>query len=155
MKYDIIVVGSGPGGYVAAIRASQLGRKVALVERAEAGGVCLNWGCIPTKALLKSAQVYTYCKSAAHYGLDLTGEVKPDLEKIVARSRGGSRQAWRFLLGRTTSTSYRDSGRLTAPENSAWTARVQKRPSFWPRGAPAKLALLAHRRRPSPSCVRP
>ena len=55
MKYDIIVVGSGPGGYVAAIRASQLGRKVALVERAEAGGVCLNWGCIPTKALLKSA----------------------------------------------------------------------------------------------------
>ena len=59
MKYDIIVVGSGPGGYVAAIRASQLGRKVALVERAEAGGVCLNWGCIPTKALLKSAQVYT------------------------------------------------------------------------------------------------
>ena len=88
MKYDIIVVGSGPGGYVAAIRASQLGRKVALVERAEAGGVCLNWGCIPTKALLKSAQVYTYCKSAAHYGLDLTGEVKPDLEKIVTRSRG-------------------------------------------------------------------
>ena len=71
MKYDIIVVGSGPGGYVAAIRASQLGRKVALVERAEAGGVCLNWGCIPTKALLKSAQVYTYCKSAAHYGLCL------------------------------------------------------------------------------------
>ena len=61
MKYDIIVVGSGPGGYVAAIRASQLGRKVALVERAEAGGVCLNWGCIPTKALLKSAQVYTCC----------------------------------------------------------------------------------------------
>lgn len=88
MKYDIIVVGSGPGGYVAAIRASQLGRKVALVERAEAGGVCLNWGCIPTKALLKSAQVYTYCKNAAHYGLELAGEVRPDLEKIVARSRG-------------------------------------------------------------------
>lgn len=77
MKYDIIVVGSGPGGYVAAIRASQLGRKVALVERAEAGGVCLNWGCIPTKALLKSAQVYTYCKSAEHYGLTLAGEVCP------------------------------------------------------------------------------
>ena len=60
MKYDIIVVGSGPGGYVAAIRASQLGRKVALVERAEAGGVCLNWGCIQTKALLKSAQAVSY-----------------------------------------------------------------------------------------------
>ncbi|MEG1622078.1 MAG: dihydrolipoyl dehydrogenase [Alistipes sp.] len=88
MKYDIIVIGSGPGGYVAAIRASQLGKKVAIVERAEAGGVCLNWGCIPTKALLKSAQVYTYCAHAAQYGLDLSGEVKPDLSKIVARSRG-------------------------------------------------------------------
>ena len=88
MKYDIIVIGSGPGGYVAAIRASQLGKKTASVERAEAGGVCLNWGCIPTKALLKSAQVYTYCKNAAHYGLELAGEVRPDLEKIVARSRG-------------------------------------------------------------------
>ena len=85
--YDIIVIGSGPGGYVAAIRASQLGKKVALVERAELGGVCLNWGCIPTKALLKSAQVYTYCKNAAHYGVEVSGEVKPDFEKIVARSR--------------------------------------------------------------------
>lgn len=85
--YDIIVIGSGPGGYVAAIRASQLGKKVALVERAELGGVCLNWGCIPTKALLKSAQVYTYCKNAAHYGVEISGEVKPDFEKIVARSR--------------------------------------------------------------------
>lgn len=85
--YDIIVIGSGPGGYVAAIRASQLGKKVALVEKAELGGVCLNWGCIPTKALLKSAQVYTYCKNAAHYGVEITGDVKPDFEKIVARSR--------------------------------------------------------------------
>ncbi len=87
MKYDIIVVGSGPGGYVAAIRASQLGKKVAIVEKAELGGVCLNWGCIPTKALLKSAQVYTYCKNAAHYGVAVEGDVKPDWEKIVARSR--------------------------------------------------------------------
>ena len=85
--YDIIIIGSGPGGYVASIRASQLGKKVALVEKAELGGVCLNWGCIPTKALLKSAQVYTYCKNAAHYGVEITGEVKPDFEKIVARSR--------------------------------------------------------------------
>lgn len=85
--YDIIIIGSGPGGYVAAIRASQLGKKVALVEKAELGGVCLNWGCIPTKALLKSAQVYTYCKNAAHYGVEIMGEVKPDFEKIVARSR--------------------------------------------------------------------
>lgn len=66
MKYDIIVIGSGPGGYVAAIRAAQLGKRVAVVEKSELGGVCLNWGCIPTKALLKSAQVYTYCKNAAH-----------------------------------------------------------------------------------------
>lgn len=87
MKYDILVIGSGPGGYVAAIRAAQLGRKVAIVEKSEPGGVCLNWGCIPTKALLKSAQVYTYCRNAAHYGLDVAGEVQPDLQKIVARSR--------------------------------------------------------------------
>ena len=87
MKYNIIVIGSGPGGYVAAIRASQLGKKVAIVEKAELGGVCLNWGCIPTKALLKSAQVFTYCKNAAHYGVAVEGEVKPDFEKIVARSR--------------------------------------------------------------------
>lgn len=87
MKYDIIVIGSGPGGYVAAIRASQLGKRVAIVEKAELGGVCLNWGCIPTKALLKSAQVFTYCKNAAHYGVAVEGEVKPDFEKIVARSR--------------------------------------------------------------------
>ena len=87
MKYDIIVIGSGPGGYVAAIRASQLGKKVAIVEKAELGGVCLNWGCIPTKALLKSAQVYTYCKNAAHYGVAIEGEVKPDWEKVVPRSR--------------------------------------------------------------------
>ena len=118
MKYDIIVVGSGPGGCVAAIRASQLGRKVALVERAEAGGVCLNWGCIPTKALLKSAQVYTYCKSAAHYGLDLTGEVKPDLEKIVARSRGVAETMSKgvaFLLGKNNIDLIPGFGRLTAP----------------------------------------
>ena len=87
MKYDIIVIGSGPSGYVAAIRAAQEGKKVAIVEKAELGGVCLNWGCIPTKALLKSAQVYTYCKNAAHYGVEIDGEVKPDFEKIVARSR--------------------------------------------------------------------
>ncbi len=87
MQYDIIVVGAGPGGYVAAIKAAQEGKKVALVERGELGGVCLNWGCIPTKALLKSAQVYSYCKNAATYGIDLEGEAKPNMERIVARSR--------------------------------------------------------------------
>ncbi|MFA8432933.1 MAG: dihydrolipoyl dehydrogenase [Marinifilaceae bacterium] len=88
MSYDLIVVGSGPGGYVTAIRASQLGMKVAVVERAELGGICLNWGCIPTKSLLKSAQVYDYMKHAGDYGLVIDGEAKPDFEKVVARSRG-------------------------------------------------------------------
>lgn len=118
MKYDIIVVGGGPGGYVAAIRASQLGKKVALVERAEPGGVCLNWGCIPTKALLKSAQVYTYCKAADHYGLTLSGEVTPDLEKIVARSRGvadNMSKGVAFLLKKNNIDLLQGFGRLTAP----------------------------------------
>lgn len=87
MEYDIIIIGSGPGGYVAAIRAAQLGKKVALVERAELGGICLNWGCIPTKALLKSAQVYGYVSQAQTYGIDIQGSAAPDMEKIVARSR--------------------------------------------------------------------
>lgn len=90
MRYDLIVIGSGPGGYVAAVRAAELGKRVAVVERAEAGGVCLNWGCIPTKALVKSAQVYHYCHTAVTYGVDIEGEVKPDMAKIVARSRGVS-----------------------------------------------------------------
>ena len=69
MKYDVIVLGSGPGGYVTAIRASQLGLKTAIVEREELGGICLNWGCIPTKALLKSANVFEYIQHAEEYGL--------------------------------------------------------------------------------------
>ncbi len=88
MKYDIIVIGSGPGGYVAAVRAAQAGKRTAIVEREALGGVCLNWGCIPTKALLKSASVYHYVKNAAAYGIDIEGEAKADIAKIVARSRG-------------------------------------------------------------------
>lgn len=87
MNYDLIVIGGGPAGYVGAIRAAELGAKVALVERAELGGTCLNWGCIPTKALLKSAQVYHYCKSAKTYGVAVEGDIKPDLKAMVARSR--------------------------------------------------------------------
>ena len=88
MKYDIIVIGSGPGGYVAAVRAAQAGKRTAIVEREALGGVCLNWGCIPTKALLKSASVYHYVKNAAAYGIAIEGEAKADIAKIVARSRG-------------------------------------------------------------------
>jgi dihydrolipoamide dehydrogenase len=86
MNYDVLVIGSGPGGYVAAIRASQLGMKVGVVEKENLGGICLNWGCIPTKALLKSAQVFEYASHAADYGV-LTSEVKPDFEKMISRSR--------------------------------------------------------------------
>lgn len=87
MNYDLIVIGSGPGGYVAAIRASQLGLKTAVIEKSEIGGICLNWGCIPTKSLLKSAQVFDYIKHSADYGIE-TGEVKADFTKIIERSRG-------------------------------------------------------------------
>lgn len=88
MNYDLIVIGSGPGGYVAAIRASQLGMKVGVIEKAELGGICLNWGCIPTKALMKSAQVFDYMKHAVEYGISVSAEVKPDFEAVVKRSRG-------------------------------------------------------------------
>lgn len=87
MNYDLIVIGSGPGGYVAAIRASQLGLKTAIVEKSELGGVCLNWGCIPTKALLKSAQVFDYIKHAKDYGINV-GESSSDFGAVVKRSRG-------------------------------------------------------------------
>ncbi|WPR72880.1 dihydrolipoyl dehydrogenase [Flavobacterium sp. NG2] len=86
MKYDVIVLGSGPGGYVTAIRASQLGFKVAVVEKENLGGVCLNWGCIPTKALLKSAQVFDYLKHASDYGLTVSSFDK-DFPAVVQRSR--------------------------------------------------------------------
>lgn len=101
MNYDILVLGSGPGGYVAAIRASQLGKKVAVIEKAELGGICLNWGCIPTKSLLKSAQVYNYAKHAEAYGVKIDGSVNPDLAEMVKRSRGvaeGMSKGVQFLL---------------------------------------------------------
>ena len=88
MDFDVLIVGSGPGGYVAAIRASQLGLKTAVVEKSELGGICLNWGCIPTKSLLKSAQVFDYAKHASEYGVTIEGEAKADFLKMVERSRG-------------------------------------------------------------------
>lgn len=99
-KYDLIVIGSGPGGYVAAIRASQLGMKVGVVERSELGGICLNWGCIPTKALLKSAQVFDYINHAADYGINVK-DAKADFSGMVKRSRdvaGGMSKGIQFLF---------------------------------------------------------
>ncbi|MEJ7558045.1 MAG: dihydrolipoyl dehydrogenase [Pedobacter sp.] len=99
MNYDLIVLGSGPGGYVAAIRASQLGLKTAVIERESLGGICLNWGCIPTKALLKSAQVFEYINHASDYGIQATGEA--DFAAVIKRSRGvadGMSKGVQFLM---------------------------------------------------------
>lgn len=99
-KYDVIVLGSGPGGYVTAIRASQLGFKTAVIEKENLGGVCLNWGCIPTKALLKSAQVFEYLKHAEDYGLKVEGADK-DFDAVIKRSRGvaeGMSKGVQFLM---------------------------------------------------------
>ena len=100
MNYDLIVIGSGPGGYVAAIRASQLGLKTAIVEKESLGGICLNWGCIPTKALLKSAQVFEYLNHAADYGIKVAGG-EVDFEAVIKRSRGvadGMSKGVQFLM---------------------------------------------------------
>ena len=99
-KYDLIVIGSGPGGYVAAIRASQLGMKVGVVERSELGGICLNWGCIPTKALLKSANVFEYVQHAKDYGIDIK-DATVDFDGMIKRSRdvaGGMSKGIQFLF---------------------------------------------------------
>lgn len=101
MNYDLIVIGTGPGGYVAAIRAAQLGLKVAVVERESLGGICLNWGCIPTKSLLKSAQVFEYMQHSTEYGIAIEGQAKPDFPKIIQRSRAvaeGMSKGVQFLM---------------------------------------------------------
>ncbi len=116
MSFDVIVIGSGPGGYVAAIRASQLGQKVAIVEKADLGGVCLNWGCIPTKALLKSAQVYDYIKHASDYGITVS-DSKPDFESVIKRSRGvaeGMSKGIGFLMKKNKITVINGFGKLVA-----------------------------------------
>ncbi|MES2270722.1 MAG: dihydrolipoyl dehydrogenase [Pseudomonadota bacterium] len=114
-QFDLIVLGSGPGGYVAAIRASQLGLKTAIVERESLGGICLNWGCIPTKALLRSSEIYHYMQQADKYGLSVE---KPafDIEKVVARSRGVAKQLNQGVTGlmkKNKITVYFGDGKLT------------------------------------------
>ena len=115
MDFDLIIIGSGPGGYVAAIRASQLNMKVAVVERAEIGGICLNWGCIPTKSLLKSSQVFEYITHAADYGITISGDVKPDFSAIVNRSRNvaeGMSKGVQFLFRKNNIEHIKGYGRL-------------------------------------------
>ncbi len=116
MKYDITIIGSGPGGYVAAIRASQLGLKVSIVEKAELGGVCLNWGCIPTKALLKSAQVFEYLNHAADYGIKVKGG-EADIKAIVKRSRDiadGMSKGVQFLMKKNKIDVIQGTGKIIA-----------------------------------------
>ena len=118
MNFDLVVIGSGPGGYVAAIRASQLGLKTAVVERESLGGICLNWGCIPTKSLLKSAQVYEYFLHAADYGIRIDGTVSPDFEKVVGRSRSvaeGMSKGIEFLFKKNKIEVIKGSGKLKVP----------------------------------------
>ena len=113
-RFNILVIGSGPGGYVAAVRAAQLGRSVAVVERSEIGGICLNWGCIPTKALLKSTQAYTYARHAAEYGFE-AADVKADITRMVERSRGVAAQMSKgveFLLKKNKITLIKGEGVL-------------------------------------------
>ena len=116
MDYDLIIIGSGPGGYVAAIRASQLKMKVAVIEKADLGGICLNWGCIPTKSLLKSAQVFENLNHSSDYGIKVEGSIKPDFTAIIARSRSiaeGMSKGVQFLFRKNSIEHVKGYGRLT------------------------------------------
>nr|WP_315459219.1 dihydrolipoyl dehydrogenase [uncultured Sphingorhabdus sp.] len=115
-NYDLIVLGSGPGGYVAAIRAAQLGLKTAIVERENLGGICLNWGCIPTKALLRSAEIYHYMQHAGDYGLT-AANISADIDAVVKRSRGVAKQLNQgvtHLMKKNKITVHMGDGKLTA-----------------------------------------
>jgi dihydrolipoamide dehydrogenase len=124
MAYDVIVLGSGPGGYPAAIRASQLGKKVAIVEKESLGGICLNWGCIPTKALLKSAQVFEYAKHSKDYGINIS-DATPDFSGVIGRSRGVADKMTKgiqFLMKKNKIDVIMGFGKLIAPGKLEITA---------------------------------
>src|ERR671916_2594500 len=123
-SYDVIVLGSGPGGYVAAIRAAQLGLKTAIVERENLGGICLNWGCIPTKALLRSAEVFHQIKHADAYGLSAK-DVGFDIQKVVQRSRAVAAQLNKGVTGlmkKNKIAVHMGEGKLTGPGKLTVTA---------------------------------
>jgi dihydrolipoamide dehydrogenase len=129
MAYDVIVLGSGPGGYPAAIRASQLGKKVVIVERESLGGICLNWGCIPTKALLKSAQVFEYAKHAADYGIEIN-DPKQNFGNVIKRSRGVAdkmSKGVQFLMKKNKIDMVMGTGKLLAPGKLEVTAADGKK----------------------------
>lgn len=133
MDYDLIIIGSGPGGYVAGIRASQLKMRVAIIERAEPGGVCLNWGCIPTKSLLKSAQVLEYINHASDYGIMTGGEAKADFAAVIARSRSvaeGMSKGVRFLFKKNNIVLIEGSGRLSGQNSVEVEDRDGNRKSY-------------------------
>ncbi|MGB7419978.1 MAG: FAD-dependent oxidoreductase, partial [Erythrobacter sp.] len=116
--YDVLILGSGPGGYVAAIRAAQLGLKTGIVERETLGGICLNWGCIPTKAMLRSAEIKHFMDHASDYGLKVAGAIEADLDAIVKRSRGVAKQLNQgvaHLMKKNKIDVHMGEGRLTAP----------------------------------------
>ena len=124
MNYDLIVIGSGPGGYVAAIRASQLGLKTAIVEKESLGGVCLNWGCIPTKALIKSAEVFEYINHAADYGITV-GSSELNFEAMIKRSRlvaDGMSKGVQFLMRKNKIDVIMGTGKLKAKGTVAVTS---------------------------------
>lgn len=132
MNFDVIIIGSGPGGYVAAIRASQLGMKVAVVERENLGGICLNWGCIPTKALLKSAQVFEYINHAADYGIKVK-EAEADFDGMIARSRGvadGMSKGVQFLMKKNKITVINGNGKLVGNQQVEVTAADGKKENY-------------------------
>jgi dihydrolipoamide dehydrogenase len=132
MNFDLIVIGSGPGGYVAAIRATQLGLSVGIVERESLGGICLNWGCIPTKALLKSAQVYEYIQHASDYGIKV-GDSKADFGGMIKRSRevaNGMNKGVQFLMKKNKITVIEGAGRLLPGKKVEVTAANGKKTEY-------------------------
>ena len=133
MNYDVIIIGSGPGGYVAAIRAAQLGLKVAVVEKENLGGICLNWGCIPTKSLLKSAQAFEYAVHAADYGVSISGDVKADFSAMVKRSRDvaeGMSKGIQFLFKKNKVESIFGFGKLAGKNTVEVTDEAGKKTKY-------------------------
>lgn len=133
MNYDVIIIGSGPGGYVTAIRAAQLGLKVAVVEKESLGGICLNWGCIPTKSLLKSAQAFEYAVHAADYGVAISGEVKADFNAMVKRSRDvadGMSKGIQFLFKKNKVESIAGFGKLAGKNTVEVTDNAGKKATY-------------------------